>query len=168
MPSSMDEGKGWMREQIRRLDPKLVLDVGVGQGTYFDLVAAAGQHWTAIEIWEPYIERFALRDRYEQVLVEDVRLHDWSDDAWDLVIFGDVVEHMTRAEALAVWNAALAHSTYVLLSIPIVFMPQGAAEGNPFEVHVETWTHEQCMALPGVVEHQRNPSIGCYLARGLG
>lgn len=167
MPSSMDEGKDWMREQIKRLVPVRVLDVGPGQGTYFDLAASAGQRWEAIEIWEPYVGRYALRERYRRVRVEDVRLHDWSREAWDLVIFGDVMEHMARAEALAVWDAALAHSAYLLLSIPIVLCPQGAAEGNPFEVHVETWTHDQCMALPGVVEHQRNPTLGCYLARGL-
>lgn len=166
MPSSMTEGKDWMREQIKRLAPARVLDVGPGLGTYFDLAAESGQHWEAVEIWEPYVEQYALRERYATVLVEDVRQHDWSRDTWDLGIFGDVVEHMTRVDALAVWNAALAHSAYLLLSIPIVPYPQGAAEGNPFEVHVETWTHEQCMALPGVVEHQRNPTIGCYLARG--
>ena len=166
MPSSMDEGKDWMREQIRRLDPVQVLDIGPGQGTYFDLAARVGQRWEALEIWEPYIERYALRERYARVVVEDVRQHDWTLDSWDIVIFGDVVEHMTRADALAVWDAALAHSAYLLLSIPIVDCPQGAAEGNPFEVHVETWTHEQCLALPGVFESQRNPTLGCYLARG--
>ena len=95
----MDEGKDWMREQIRRLDPVQVLDIGPGQGTYFDLAARVGQRWEALEIWEPYIERYALRERYARVVVEDVRQHDWTLDSWDIVIFGDVVEHMTRADA---------------------------------------------------------------------
>lgn len=166
MPSSMDEGKDWMRDQIERLAPYWVLDVGAGQGTYFDLAAKPGQRWAAVEIWEPYVAQFRLAERYRGgVTIGDVRHLLWPDAS--LVIFGDVLEHMPRADALAVWDRARAHSRHILLSLPIVPYPQGPEQGNPYEAHVETWTHEECVALPGVVDFQRNPTVGCYLAKGL-
>jgi hypothetical protein len=166
MPYSSTEGKDWMRGQIDRLAPASVLDVGAGCGTYFDLAAQPGQAWAAVEAWEPYVAQFGLPAKYSGgVVIGDVRRLLWPDVS--LVIFGDVLEHMPRADALAVWQSARERSRSVLLSIPIVPYPQGPEEGNPYEEHVETWTHAECLALPGVVAHQRNLTIGCYLAEGL-
>lgn len=171
MPYSSTEGKDWMRDQIDRLAPVAVLDVGAGAGTYFDLAAQPWQFWLAVEIWRPYLERFDLASRYDGVIFGDVRTIAWPDI--DLVIFGDVLEHLSRADALMVWNDACKHSRRILLSIPVGAYEQGPEEGNPFEAHVETWTHEQCLALPGVVDHRlfapigTYARVGCYLAEGL-
>jgi SAM-dependent methyltransferase len=165
MPYSSTEGKEWMREQIDRLAPATVLDVGAGAGTYFDLAAQPWQFWMAVEVWQPYLARFDLAARYDGVIFGDVRTIAWPDI--DLVIFGDVLEHLSRADALMVWDDARKHSRHVLLSIPVVPYPQGAEEGNPHEAHLETWAHEECEALPGVIAHQLNPTIGCYVAGGL-
>ena len=166
MPYSSTEGKEWMKAQIERLTPYWVLDVGAGCGTYFDLAAKPGQRWMAVEAWATYVEQFGLAARYKGgVVIGDVRQLLWPDAS--LVIFGDVLEHMPRADALHVWGLARKHSRHILLSIPVVPYPQGPEGGNPYEAHVETWTHEECMALPGVVAHQLNPTVGCYLAEGL-
>ena len=165
MPYSSTEGKEWMKAEIDRLAPLTVLDVGAGCGTYFDLAAQPYQFWIAVEAWRPYLAQFDLAVRYDGVIFGDVRRIDWPDV--DLVIFGDVLEHMPRADALVVWNDARKHARQIQLSIPVVPYPQGPEGGNPYEAHVETWTHEECMALPGVIAHQLNPTIGCYLAEGL-
>lgn len=171
MPYSSDEGKTWMREQIDSAAPATVLDVGAGCGTYFDLAAQPWQFWLAVEAWRPYLERFDLAARYDGVIAEDVRSIDWPDV--DLVIFGDVLEHMPRADALVVWEDARKHSRRLLLSVPVGLYEQGPEGGNPFEAHAETWTHEECLALPGVVDHQlfapigTYARVGCYLAEGL-
>ena len=171
MPYSSDEGKGWMREQIDRASPTTVLDVGAGCGTYFDLAAQPYQFWIAVEVWRPYLAEFDLAARYSGVIADDVRRIKWPDV--DLVIFGDVLEHMPRRDALTVWQDARRHSRRLLLSLPVGIYEQGTEEGNPFEAHVETWTHEECVALPGVVDSQMAGTIGsharmgCYLAEGL-
>jgi hypothetical protein len=166
MPYSSLEGKAWMKAQLGQLDPSGVLDVGAGCGTYFDLAAKPGQRWMAVEAWAPYVGQFRLPERYRGgVVIGDVRQLLWPDAS--VVILGDVLEHMPRADALQVWDLAREHSGHVLLSIPIGPYPQGPEQGNPLEAHVETWTHEECMALPGVIDHELNPTIGCYLAEGL-
>lgn len=50
----------------------------------------------------------------------------------DVVILGDVAEHMTEGEALRLWGrCAEAARRAVYLSIPIVHYPQQEIEGNP-------------------------------------
>ena len=167
MPSSMDQGKDWGHEQIMALAPARILDVGPGLGRYRDLIGDdLVAEWWAVEVWAPYVERYALAERYDHVIVEDVRAFDWP-TTFDLVILGDVLEHMPRSDALQVWGQARAHARNVLLSLPIVPYPQATEEGNPYEAHVETWSDAECRALPGVRAGQANPVVGVYLAGGL-
>jgi len=51
----------------------------------------------AVEIFYPYIERFQLEKRYDWVWQGDVRVAArYFAREFDLVIFGDVLEHMRR------------------------------------------------------------------------
>lgn len=166
MPSSMDEGKAWAFGAIRHLAPATILDVGPGQGTYRTMVGP-GARWWAVEVWGPYVERYGLDDLYDRVIVADVRYLDWTAlGRFDLVILGDVLEHMPREDALAVWERAREHAEWVLLSLPIVLYPQDAEEGNPYEAHRATWSHAECLGLPGIVDGEANPTVGVYLAVG--
>lgn len=184
MPYSSNEGKWWMRERILdslriaapRFDPEgeqlapRVLDIGAGSGTYAKLLCTQTDlpiHITAIEIYAPYVERFHLRAAYDEVIVGDARLMDLP--TVEVVIFGDVLEHMPAADAAALWRKARAAATRsVYASLPIVEWPQGESEGNPHEAHVETWTHERVMAeLNGIEVFQIGTTIGCYRASGL-
>jgi len=165
MPYSSEEGKEWMKKTILDLNPSSVLDIGAGSGTYFDLAAQKGQKWWAVEIWSPYIQQFGLANKYDGIILGDVR-----DILWpkvELTIFGDVLEHMSKEDALIVWNKAISHSRYVLLSIPLGEYPQGAYEGNEYEEHKSTWTHEECMRLPGVKASEEGKVVGTYLAMGI-
>ena len=57
-----------------------------------------------VEIWEPYITKYNLVNKYNNIIVRDVREHD--DFNYDLVIFGDVLEHMSEEDAIKVWEKA--------------------------------------------------------------
>ena len=146
MPMSSAEGKPWTRERIAALAeirPLTVVDVGPGVGTYAKLLAGLPiARMIGIEAWAPYVDTYRLHDYYDEIVVADAREAELP--PCDVILFGDVLEHMTRDEGLALWTragetAALA----VYLSIPIVHYPQHEIEGNPYEVHVEEdWTHE--------------------------
>ena len=85
--------------------------------------------------------------------------------AADVVILGDVAEHMTEADALRLWQrAADAAARAVYLSIPIVHYPQGEIEGNPHEHHVvEDWNHEKVLAsFDGIGEWWLGSEVGVY------
>jgi 2-polyprenyl-3-methyl-5-hydroxy-6-metoxy-1,4-benzoquinol methylase len=133
-----------------------VLDIGAGSGTYaklikqeFDLCKDA--EWTAVEAWPDYIEKFELASLYNHVINQDARTLNWDElGHFSVAIAGDVLEHMTKAEAVELVDQILKHSDTLIVSIPIVYMPQDAVEGNPFEVHVKPdWTHDEVIETWG-------------------
>lgn len=170
MPTSSPSGKKQIRQWIAKHDIKRVLDVGCGQGTYpmllkqqYPLLATA--EWWGIEAWTSYIKEFDLELLYDQIINQDARTLDWATlPQFDLVIFGDVLEHMTKEQSQDLVNQALSISKYVVISIPIVHSPQGAYGGNPFETHVkDNWTHQEVLeSFPNIVDSSGAKKIGVY------
>lgn len=167
MPISSSEGKDWTRQKLRDLAPESLLDVGAGAGTYARLVA--GQRparLVALEVFEPYVERYGLRELYDEVVVGDARTTELPEA--DVVVMGDVAEHMTVAEAQDLWRrAGEAARRAVYMSIPIVHYPQGALEHNDHEVHVvDDWDHDKVLAaFPGITDCFRGQVVGVYERR---
>ena len=167
MPQSSSEGKDWIKDRIGRLaraTPVSVLDIGPGVGTYAKLLGGLSiSRLSAIEIFEPYVHTYRLRDYYDDVIVGDAREVDFPPA--DVVILGDVAEHMSEADAVALWDkAAHAAAVAVYLSIPIVHYPQGHIEGNEHEAHVvDDWDHERVLAaFTGIGEWWTGLEIGVY------
>jgi hypothetical protein len=166
LPFSDPIGKDYALELILRLRPRRILDVGPGSGTYGRLIRErlAVEQLDAVEIWAPYIEEYQLRDVYDNVFVCDARL--WQDFAYDLVILGDVLEHLSFDDAVSLWRRISAGAEAALLSLPVVPYPQDAYEGNPYETHlVPDWTMEKVLdALHGIQEYREMGWIGVFLA----
>lgn len=168
MGFSNPENKPWAAEKIAEINPRTVLDVGAGQGTYLDIVKSVSPDVVkvhAIEVWEPYIEQFNLRQRYDRVFRMDVR--EVVDFYYDLVIFGDVLEHMTEAEAIDVWRRVSSQARWAIIAIPIVHYHQDAINDNPYEVHVEEdWSEERVLdCFSNIVEYKIFEVTGTFIAR---
>ena len=167
MPGSSPHGKAWIIEHLIGERPKRVLDIGAGCGTYAQLFRARwpGSHWTAVEVWEPYVDAYKLREQYDVVIVADARTWEPDEGRYSVVFLGDVLEHMTQKEARQLLDRMREIADIVAVSIPISYYPQGAWGGNPYEVHVvDDWTHEAVVAQLGVpsdftVDH----GFGVYL-----
>jgi len=171
MATSSDFGKFYISLMIGKLAEAgkiaSVLDCGCGSGTYKTLLGSIlpGATWTGIDAWEPYVSQFELEKLYDRIIVSDLRQVAYSSlPPADLVIFGDVLEHMTQAEAIDVVSQARAIASYVLISIPVVDYPQGEVHGNPYEVHIkEDWNHYQVMgSFAGVSAFFIHDHIGVY------
>ncbi len=165
MPTSADEGKPWLINKILAKEPKTILDLGAGAGTYARLLRPSlpDAHMTAVEIHAAYVSEHKLWRCYDSVIIGDIRTCDIP--TADVVILGDVLEHMSRSDAHALWERARDHAEKaVLLSIPIVEWKQGAMFGNEHERHVETWSHLDVMELPGITSCWVGKTIGCYEA----
>lgn len=136
MPGSIRENDEDVQQFALANRIERVLDVGPGKGTYSRLLRKLVQRIEAVEIWMPYVERFDLLSQYDLVHIADIR--DWGGwEEYDLVVFGDVLEHMTAESAQEVWAKAGAHSRYTLMSVPVIHYPQGESHGNPYEAHVQ-------------------------------
>lgn len=153
---------------------KRILDIGAGSGTYINLIKIKNRvcesaEWIGVEAWQDYIERFDLKNKYTTVINQDARQLDWNSlGTFDVAIAGDVLEHMTKDEAITLVDQILAHCKTLIISIPIIHMPQDAVEGNPYEVHVkDDWSHDEVMATwhKHIRQHYRKggkSKIGVY------
>lgn len=172
MPGSSAFGKLYTVLLCRKLAEmgtlSAVVDCGCGGGTYHDTLGPhlPAARWIGIEVWAPYVERFRLSEKYDRVVVADLRQADFAAlGPLDLAIFGDVLEHMAKEEAVATVTRALAVAAHVVVSIPVVPYPQQAFDENPFEAHVkDDWSHTEVMqSFPGITAFFIHDHIGVYV-----
>lgn len=168
MPYSDPANKPWAAEKIKEINPRTVLDVGAGAGVYLDLIKEhLGAHVIVVglEVWQPNIEQFNLEERYDKVINDDVRNIDNFD--YDLVIFGDVLEHMSELDAVSLWDKVSKQAGSAIISIPIIHYHQDAYEGNPYEIHVEAdWNPERVKnSFHSIVESKEFDVTGVYIGR---
>jgi 2-polyprenyl-3-methyl-5-hydroxy-6-metoxy-1,4-benzoquinol methylase len=167
MPYSDEENRNWVYSIIEEITPKTVLDIGPGAGAYGKLLKNNFPEVIvdAVEVWEPYLTKFQLELIYDCVHVGDAREH--SNYNYDLVILGDVLEHMSKEDAIALWSQIKNQAAYALISIPIIHYPQGESEGNPYEAHVkDDWTHSEVLeTFSNIVDSQVFNVTGSYLAK---
>lgn len=174
MPGSSEKGKTIIRDWFVNIpDKNLILDVGPGWGTYSQMLREKDQIWHAVEIHEPYIERFKLKSLYEQIFIADIREF-VLEHPYDLIICGDVLEHMVNEEAVLVLKKLLQQSTYIIVSLPLdaeTNAPPGTGDvdwNNPYELHRGQWSHtlfmETVSDLGGkVLAFEKHYEIAVYL-----
>jgi predicted TPR repeat methyltransferase len=148
-PHGKSETLTWVTNNLESIDT--ILDIGPGLGTYYNLLSSLKQfNWSAVEAWEPYIIQFDLSRKYNTVYNQDIRKFDWDNKFYDLIIAGDILEHMTKEEAITVVDHCLNNGKTLIISIPIRHMEQDDLNGNPFEVHVKPdWTHQEVLETWG-------------------
>lgn len=145
LPGSVVQGKEQIKQFVQKhLDIKKIVDVGAGSGTYRTLIGD-GYEWTAIEIWEPYVERFNLTQLYKKIVIGNVfelfKINSFP--SGDCIIFGDVLEHLVKEEALVVLQKALENYKHVIVSIPIGEWTAQEHYGNKYELHISTWSFKE-------------------------
>jgi predicted TPR repeat methyltransferase len=143
MPYSDAQGKEAPLAWYKQMQPRTVVDIGAGSGTYARLMRGEPprpDEWTAVEAWVPYLEQFDLNNLYDRVIVADARYLPPDVFDADLVVAGDVLEHMARADAVDLLDKIRVHAAHLIVSIPVLHLDQDAVYGNPFERHIDHWT----------------------------
>ena len=140
-------------ELIRKLDPSSILDVGVGFGRWGILFREFLEIWDGgryngnwqrvidgIEIYPGYIKDYH-RYFYDEIFIENAIEHiEKTEKHYDLINFGDVIEHFTKDEGSRMLELALRKGRYVLVNIPIgKHWQQEGTQENPFEEHKSIW-----------------------------
>lgn len=160
MPVSTAVHISFCLELILPPQPKSVLDVGCGFGLwgflcreYLDVFAGRvrPEDWEtridAIEMFEPYIQAHQ-RALYSSIQIADIREAAASLDSYDLIIAGDVIEHLDKADGERVLDTLYQKASNALL----VNIPIGAGwdhpetHGNPGELHRSQWYPEDFLA----------------------
>lgn len=144
MPYSSKEGKHEISEWFKnQSDILTIVDIGCGSGTYPKLLDNK-YIWIGIEIYEPYVEEFKLNEIYNRLLIGN--FFDLINSVnGDCIIFGDVLEHMTKEDVIRAIEIANKKFKHIVISIPIGY-EQGPTE-NPYEEHKSIWTMEEINSL---------------------
>ena len=171
MPRSSNEGKEQIKDWVSEIKVEhfKIIDIATGQGTYKTLFESLSNLkdcvWHGIEIWPRWIKKFALNEKYDLFFEHDVRTFDYKNyGPYDVAFVGDVLEHMTKEEAINLINTLKENVKHIFISIPIVFMPQGADGGNPYEEHIKPdWSHDEVLeTFSGITKFWTGKEIGVY------
>jgi len=144
-----EEVKEWFIQNVPT--SKRILDVGPGLGTYSNLLRSLGYRMDAVEIYEPYIDKYNLRDKYDNVFIGSIVTFDIND--YDFIILGDVLEHIPANYAKELIRDIVAAKKECLVAIPYE-MEQGEHEGNIHETHHQPDLTHEVMA-------ERYPDLSC-------
>ena len=143
-PIYKDSVRNWFLQNVP-LDTT-ILDIGAGCGTYSDLIRGYGYKMDAVEIWEPYINQYGLKNKYGWVYEENVLKMPLDVlGAYDFYILGDVLEHLSVEDAEWLMKFLKFAGKQYLVAVPYV-MEQGEYEGNIHETHLQPDLTPEIMA----------------------
>ncbi|MEO8513950.1 MAG: class I SAM-dependent methyltransferase [Ignavibacteria bacterium] len=140
-------------ELIRKLDPITILDVGVGFGRWGILFREFLEIWDngryngkwqrvidGVEIFPDYIKDYHKYFYDEIYLINAIDYLRNTHKVYELINFGDVIEHLTKEEGKELIELALTKGRSVLINIPIGkhWAQEGTPE-NPYEEHKSIW-----------------------------
>ncbi|MEX2215044.1 MAG: hypothetical protein WD768_12995 [Phycisphaeraceae bacterium] len=137
--TSNDLMTDYVGQQIRAINPKRVVDFGAGLGKMGSIcrqLMGDNAHLIAVEGCEATAGDLSASGIYNRVDFD--MIEDWvldNTDRCDLAIFGDVLEHLTRRQAIAVLNQTLTFASNVVINIPLRNLRQDGAETNVLEEH---------------------------------
>ena len=140
-------------EALMRIAPQRVLDVGVGFGRWGIIVREFCDVWygrVSEQQWSVHVEGIeAFKNNiasyhkafYNKIYYGDAREVILKlDSSWDVVIFGDVLEHFERDTGEMLLNWCLDRSEYVMVNVPLgPEWPQQEMYQNPYEKHLSEW-----------------------------
>lgn len=140
-------------ELIRRLDPGSILDVGVGFGRWGILFREFLEIWDngryngkwqrvidGVEIFPDYIKDYHKYFYNDIHLINALKFLKETQKVYDLINFGDVIEHFTKEEGIELIELALKKGKNVLINIPIgKHWAQSGTEENLYEEHKSIW-----------------------------
>lgn len=156
MPTSDPATKRSLVNYVRDCGlPNSILDIGMGNGGYGKRFKDVDPniYMIGLEIFADYIrDDWGYSKLYDKIYIADMRIFDYSKVNADLVIAGDVIEHVVKDEGIKVIEELKKHYSWLLVSVPIVDFPQGANNkyGNIHEEHKHQWKPQEMIEATGL------------------
>lgn len=130
-----------MESLIGHLAPATILDIGAGAGKFGRIArtAAPRARLTGIEMGEDSVVGHKLHEIYDEILAIDARdlITHHSTKHFDLVILGDLIEHMRKSDGIDLLNWLCYHAAYTVLITPEAMM----IHRDPwYEGHNSVWS----------------------------
>jgi hypothetical protein len=159
-----------MRKRVLALaweGPVSVLEIGPGTGACGRALAGAGvARLSAVEISAKSVEKHRLCEIYDEVLVGDARQLEWPEA--DVVVLGDLTEHLGAQQAREMWDhAAAVARRAVYLVLPVDHDPRHLEEYARLPFHPGPgWDHLAVLGeLPDIGDWWLGEEVGVYERR---
>ncbi len=121
---------GWMSEPVFDQEIKTylknqfspdakILDIGAGDGKWSYVLGDYFKNMDAIEIFEEYKERYNLEEKYKKVFIGDFTEFEF--DYYDVLILGDVFEHITEQSAKEWLNKVKRKCKDIIVVVPFEY-----------------------------------------------
>ena len=126
------------------MKPVTLLDIGAGAGKYGELAKNINPSIksVAIEIEKDYIKKFALSSIYDEVWnisVTDLINPKYYDSIFDLVMIGDVIEHLKKSDGIDLVSFLIYRCCWIIIEFPHCYI-QNSIDGYKSEAHISTWS----------------------------
>jgi 2-polyprenyl-3-methyl-5-hydroxy-6-metoxy-1,4-benzoquinol methylase len=151
MPGSSITGKLQIIEWFNELKGiKSVLDIGPGWATYAKLLSNKNLNFDAVEVCERYVKLFNLNKYYKSVYNTDICDFVFL-KKYDVVILGDILEHLSDKDTETVLKKILNNCRYCLVSLPLD-AEAGVEDDcdnssnywqNSYEKHLTFWSNKK-------------------------
>jgi len=138
MPISLPVFDDVIVKQLIALNPKSILDMGAGNGKYSKLLRSVLPECKidAVEATKEYIDQYGLNSMYDTVynMTIEEYLEKNTGQSYDVVIFGDVLEHMYFSKVTDYLDFLLYRTRWILCVWP-TNLRQDEWCGNGYECH---------------------------------
>jgi hypothetical protein len=115
-----------------------ILDVGAGDGKWAHVLNPYFKNIDAVEVFVPYVKEHNLCEKYQRVFQVDVTELDF--EYYDVVIFGDVWEHLTKEQCEEWFKKNKKKIGELIIVVPFQYEQKGLAmydlgQLNKFGIH---------------------------------
>lgn len=156
MPVSESANIAPIANELERLQPERIIELGIGGGLYGCIARnyLEGRHgrcgkdqWKTVihgvEGFPQYGKNNPMWEAYDTVWEENFTRYTDSYRDYDLVMMIDSLEHVEKAEAMTMLYSLASNNKHVIVSVPLGVCPQGTCFGNELETHRSTWSGPQ-------------------------
>lgn len=149
-----------MEDILRLLKPETLLDLGAGAGKYGRLAKKIDSSIksTAIEIEKDYVEKFNLSSIYDEVWnvsVMDLISPQYYDSTFDVVIIGDIIEHLKKTDGIDLINFLIYRCSWIIIEFPYRYV-QNSVDGYQSEAHISAWAESDFGAFERTSLYTKN------------
>jgi SAM-dependent methyltransferase len=155
VPSSSLEAAYVVTQAVLRLEPRRILDLGMGTGKFgfllreqHDFAKDRKELWiTGVEGYEAYVGDHQ-RLVYDEIVIDDIVrfVFAYDGEPFDVALLLDVIEHFEPDAAVEMVNRALAVAGVAVIATPSYFHAQEIAR-NPLETHRSWWPKRSLVEL---------------------
>ena len=149
MPTSRPYHLTWLCNKIIELQPKSILDIGVGFGSKGMLFREYTDVWSGnmfehkaridgVEIFDKYLGKLQ-KEIYDNIYVGNIVDIVDTLGEYDLIYMGDVLEHLERFAGEELINKLKKKTKHLIIVTPAKVSHQGDVYGNTNESHVSQW-----------------------------